>query len=58
MLEIVHSGANGDAENWLADWLIRPELGLGACPIDLATQPGGMDLLVDQLTRIANSSWS
>lgn len=43
-----------EAEPWLAHWLIRPAFGLGGRPIDLAEQPGGVDLLVGQLTRIAS----
>lgn len=42
-----------ESEPWLARWLTRPAFGLGGAPIDIASEPGGVDLLVSQLARIA-----
>lgn len=42
-----------DSEAWLAHWLIRPAVGLGGCPIDIAEEPGGVDMLAEHLGRIA-----
>ena len=45
---------HGESEQWLAHWLIRPAYGLGGCPMDIAeNDPGDVDMLVDQLARIA-----
>jgi len=46
-----------DPEPWLADWLVSPAFGLGgAIPIEVAAAPDGVDLLVEQLLRIAHST--
>lgn len=44
-------GAVEPAE-WLARWLIRPAVGLGGLPIDIVLNPGGMDLVAEQLLQI------
>jgi len=38
---------------WLAAWLIEPDVTLGNRPLDVAKQPGGLDLLIDRLERMA-----
>jgi uncharacterized protein (DUF2384 family) len=53
LLDTVISHMDAGSERWLAHWLIRPAYGLGGRPIDIASEPGGVDLLVDQLVRIA-----
>jgi len=48
-------GAVEPAE-WLAHWLIQPAVGLGGLPIDIVLNPGGMDLVAEQLLqRMVNS---
>jgi len=46
-----HMGA--ESEPWFAHWLIQPAFGLGGLPIDIAGQPGGVDMLLEHLVRIA-----
>lgn len=36
---------------WLVAWLMQPSMELGACPIDLVGEPGGLDLVADWLAR-------
>lgn len=38
---------------WLAEWLMRPAVGLGGRPIDLLQQPGGSALVNARLEQIA-----
>jgi hypothetical protein len=42
-----------DRERWLADWLITPAFGLGSRPLDLASEPDGVNRLISQLTQIS-----
>lgn len=53
LLATVVEHMGGEAEPWLAHWLVRPAFGMDGRPIDIAEVPGGVDLLVDQLARIA-----
>lgn len=49
LLNALQDLAVGDVEPWLADWLIHPSMALGAVPLIVAGQPGGVDLLISQL---------
>lgn len=49
----------GDAEAnlpeaWLLEWLVTPAFGLGGLPIDIAGEPGGVEVLEAHLKRIAH----
>ncbi|WP_457324855.1 antitoxin Xre/MbcA/ParS toxin-binding domain-containing protein [Roseateles sp. P5_E11] len=56
LLVDARDSAGDGTEAWLAEWLIQPAFGLGDRPIDIAAEPGGMDRLADQLTRIRHGS--
>lgn len=38
---------------WLAAWLIEPDEALGDRPLNIAEQPGGLELLVVRIERMA-----
>lgn len=42
----------GEPAEWLARWLIQPAVGLGGLPIDIVLNPGGLDLVAEQLLQI------
>lgn len=52
----VAKGVNAEAEVWLAEWLIRPAFGLAALPIDVAVEPGGVDLLAGHISQISSNT--
>lgn len=52
LLAAIAPMAIGDPEPWLAGRLIQPAFGLGALPIDVAIQPGGLERLEHLLLRI------
>lgn len=59
LLHTVKQYASEDPETWLAEWLISPALGLGGkVPIDVVTEPGGIDQLIDVLGRIATCTYT
>jgi len=44
----------GEHSAWLAGWLIEPDEDLaGERPVDVAVKPGGVELLIDRLERMA-----
>lgn len=53
LLAVAAPMADGDAEPWLAEWLIQPVFTLGELPIDALARPGGLELVELQLIRIA-----
>ena len=56
LLESVQELVSGDVEPWLADWLMHPSMAFGAVPLVLADQPGGVQLLIDQLHRAVSGA--
>jgi len=55
LLDTVNRHMGDDQEEWLAHWLIHRAFGLGRLPIDIAQEPGGVEILVDQLIRIGHN---
>lgn len=58
LLAVVAPIAAGDLEPWFAEWLIHPTVGSGQLPIDRVTQPGGVDLVEQQLVRLSSGAYS
>ncbi|MBI3346926.1 MAG: hypothetical protein HY020_06910 [Burkholderiales bacterium] len=56
LLQEIQELFSGDVEPWLADWLMRPSLGLGAVPLVIAAQPNGVEELIDQLQRVVSGT--
>lgn len=46
--------AADDPEPWMVDWLIQPMWGDGRCRLDVAEEPDGIELLLDQLQRVVS----
>jgi len=59
LLHTVKQYASEDPEPWLAEWMISPAFGLGGkIPIDVVTEPVGIDQLVDLLGRAATGTYT
>ncbi|WP_166651842.1 antitoxin Xre/MbcA/ParS toxin-binding domain-containing protein [Roseateles toxinivorans] len=54
LLAILWTFADGDPEPWLAAWLIEPNESLGDRPLDVVGRPGGLELLIAHLERMAS----
>lgn len=44
---------DGELEPWLSEWLTQPVYGLDGLPIDVALQPGGVELVEQHLRWIS-----
>lgn len=52
---LVKAAGGPEAESWTRQWLLKPAFGLnGRRPIDIAVEPGGVELLEEHLGRIGN----
>lgn len=52
---LVNAAGGPEAESWARTWLLKPAFGLsGRRPIDIAGEPGGVELLEAHLGRIGN----
>ena len=51
---LVAAAGGPEWESWTREWLLKPAFGLGRRPLDIAGEPGGVDLLEGHLERIGN----
>lgn len=45
--------SEGDAESWLAQWLVEPAFKFGELPLDALAKPGGLKRVQRHLKHIA-----
>jgi uncharacterized protein (DUF2384 family) len=52
---LVNAAGGPEQESWTRQWLTKPAFGLnGRCPIEIAAEPGGVEVLEEHLGRIGN----
>lgn len=51
---LVKAAGGLELESWTREWLLKPAFGLGRRPIEIVSEPGGVDLLEGHLGRIGN----
>ena len=51
---LVNAAGGPEWESWTRRWLLKPAFGLGRLPLDIASEPGGVDALEAYLGRIGN----
>jgi len=56
LLQVIKEQIADDAEPWLCEWLISSAYGLGARPIDVVTEPAGIEQLVAHLRRVLSGT--
>jgi hypothetical protein len=57
LLDFVRRHCPGAPELWFAEWLITPAVSFNDNrPIDIAAQPGGVDLLMTRLARLIHGN--
>lgn len=53
LLAALRQLVDGEHEAWLAGWLVERDETLGTRPLDLARQPGGVEVLIARLEGMA-----
>lgn len=57
LLKEIGDFALGDPEPWLLNWLFQPMWGCGPYRVEVAGEPDGIELLLDQLLRIVGGAY-
>lgn len=57
LLKGIGDFASEDPEPWLLNWLVQPMWGCGRYRVELADEPDGIELLLDQLLRIFGGAY-
>lgn len=57
LLKEIGDFASEDPEAWLLHWLVQPMWGCGRYRVEVAEEPDGTELLLDQVLRIVSGAY-